>query len=75
MMKEINLHFSMAYNDLDFAEVTSNFSRGKYPGVERMVTARIGLEDLREKGFEELVKHKEKHGKILISPNMKGASG
>ena len=33
-----------------------------------MVTARIGLEDVPEKGFEALVKNKDAHVKILATP-------
>ena len=33
-----------------------------------MITARVPLEDLVEKGFEALVKHKDEHSKIIVSP-------
>lgn len=33
-----------------------------------MITGRIKLEDIVEKGFEELVNHKEENFKILVSP-------
>lgn len=33
-----------------------------------MVTSRISLEDVVTKGFDELVKRKDDHIKILISP-------
>ncbi len=38
--------------------------------VKPLITAKIGLEDLIEKGFKELVEHKEKHIKILVSPEI-----
>lgn len=41
---------------------------GKFEGYEKMVTSRISLEDVVEKGFEELVNRKDHHIKILISP-------
>ena len=58
----------MAYDDTDFAEVVANFVAGKYEGVESMVTSRIALEDLPEKGFEELVRNRDGHIKILCTP-------
>lgn len=33
-----------------------------------MVTARIALEDVKEKGFDQLVEHKDEHVKILATP-------
>lgn len=33
-----------------------------------MVTARIALEDVIEKGFKELIKNKDAHIKILVTP-------
>lgn len=33
-----------------------------------MVTARISLEDVIEKGFKELIQNKDSHIKILVTP-------
>lgn len=33
-----------------------------------MITARIALDDIVEKGFEPLVKHKDLHSKIIVTP-------
>ena len=33
-----------------------------------MITGRIGLEDIVEKGFKELVNNKDTHIKILVTP-------
>ena len=33
-----------------------------------MVTSRVLLDDVQEKGFEELVTKKDDHGKILVTP-------
>ena len=33
-----------------------------------MVTARIGLDDVVQKGFEQLIQNKDQHVKILVSP-------
>ena len=37
--------------------------------VDPMVTSKIKLEDLVEKGFQELIKHPEKNMKVLVSPS------
>lgn len=44
------------------------FVVGKFKGAEQMVTARIALEDVKEMGFEQLVRHKDEHVKILATP-------
>ena len=44
---------------------------GKLKGYEEMVTGRIGLEDVVQKGFEELINNKDDHVKILITPKTK----
>ena len=41
---------------------------GKFPGVEEMVTSRIELDDVAKQGFEELVRNKDHHIKILVTP-------
>lgn len=41
---------------------------GKFKGAERMITSRIHLEDVVEKGFKELITNKDKHVKILVTP-------
>lgn len=41
---------------------------GKFKGAEGMVTGRISLEDVQDKGFEQLVKHKDNQTKILVTP-------
>jgi (R,R)-butanediol dehydrogenase/meso-butanediol dehydrogenase/diacetyl reductase len=41
---------------------------GKYTSFERLVTSRIALDDIVEKGFEELVNHKDDHVKIMVTP-------
>jgi threonine dehydrogenase-like Zn-dependent dehydrogenase len=41
---------------------------GKLADYEKMVTARIGLEEIVAKSFEELIKGKDKHSKILVKP-------
>lgn len=34
-----------------------------------MITSKVYIEDIVSKGFEELVKNKDQHVKILITPN------
>jgi hypothetical protein len=47
---------------------------GKFTGLEKMITRRVGLEDIVRDGFEELIHNKDEHIKILISPKMKDFS-
>ncbi|KIW01153.1 chlorophyll synthesis pathway protein BchC [Verruconis gallopava] len=68
MMKEISMTASRAYNDNDFADTVKYFAEGKFKGFEKMVTSRIGLAEISSKGFEALVKHKDDHIKILVTP-------
>ncbi|KAK5701764.1 hypothetical protein LTR97_004582 [Elasticomyces elasticus] len=68
MFKELVVRFTMAYDDADFADTVKDFVAGKYKGAEKMVTSRIAIEDIKEKGFEQLVKNKDKHVKILATP-------
>lgn len=41
---------------------------GSFKGYERMVTKRIGLRQVVVDGFEALIKDKDEHIKILVSP-------
>jgi hypothetical protein len=41
---------------------------GKIAGYEKLITGRINMDDIVEKGFDELINHKDKHIKILVSP-------
>ncbi|KAK1823866.1 hypothetical protein LTR12_001608 [Friedmanniomyces endolithicus] len=68
MMKELVVRCTLAYDDADFADTVADFIAGKYKGAEKMVTSRIAIEDIQEKGFEQLVKNKDEHIKILATP-------
>ncbi|CZR51687.1 related to threonine dehydrogenase and related Zn-dependent dehydrogenases [Phialocephala subalpina] len=68
MTKEMEIKSSMAYNDEDFRETVKAFSEGAFSGIEKFVTSRVLLEDVVEKGLEELVRNKDHHVKILITP-------
>ncbi|CDK25308.1 unnamed protein product [Kuraishia capsulata CBS 1993] len=61
---------SMCYTMKDFEDVVDALETGKIDlrSVERLITGKILLEHTVEKGLLELVKHKEKHVKILITP-------
>jgi threonine dehydrogenase-like Zn-dependent dehydrogenase len=67
-MKEFTMTASRAYNDDDFAATVDYFVKGKFPGFEKMVTGRIGLPDITEKGFKQLIENKDQHIKILVTP-------
>ena len=67
-MKEFYMTCSRAYNDQDFAETVEYFVQGKFPGFEKMVTSRIGLQDITDKGFKQLIENKDQHIKILVTP-------
>jgi len=68
MMKELNIASSIIYNEVDFKETVDAFSSGKFKGVEKMVTDRVYLDDIKEKGFEALIKRTETQIKILVTP-------
>jgi (R,R)-butanediol dehydrogenase/meso-butanediol dehydrogenase/diacetyl reductase len=58
--------FSHIY-DVDFAEAVLLLGTGKLI-AEPLITARIGVDDAVEKGFERLLHNQGEHLKILISP-------
>ncbi|CZT17987.1 related to threonine dehydrogenase and related Zn-dependent dehydrogenases [Ramularia collo-cygni] len=68
MFKEMTIKFSIAYDHEDFEQVTKDFVAGKFEGVGKMITSRILVEDLAEKGFEELIHKKDLHVKIVATP-------
>lgn len=41
---------------------------GRFEHLESMVTARIGLDEAIEGGFEQLIHNKDRHVKILVTP-------
>lgn len=66
--KEVTIKFSLAYNHEDFAAVVADFIAGKYAGCGSMITARLDLNDLVEKGFKELLNNMDQHCKIVATP-------
>jgi len=57
---------SLAYNG-EFKTAIDLMNDGRIK-AEPMITGKIKLEDIIEKGFDELVNHKEENIKILVSP-------
>ena len=68
LYKEFNLTASRAYNDEDYAATVDYFVKGKFSGFETMVTSRIALPDITDKGFKQLIENKDQHIKILVTP-------
>ena len=67
MFKHITVKSALVFDDEDFAETMQMLAEGKIVGYEKLVTGRIRLEDIVEKGFIELVHNKDEHIKILVS--------
>ncbi len=58
---------TLAYTLSDFQGVSALLANGQLT-AEPMITAKIGLEDIVEKGFLELINNKDQHIKILVQP-------
>ncbi|KAF9890235.1 hypothetical protein FE257_006147 [Aspergillus nanangensis] len=67
MKREALLKSSLAYDEADFRAVVDAYVAGRFEGVDRMITRRIPLEEVVEKGFEELTRPND-HIKILATP-------
>ncbi|KIW68039.1 hypothetical protein PV04_04010 [Phialophora macrospora] len=67
MFRELTIKFSMGNNDDDYREVVEDFVAGKFAGAEALITRRLHVEDLVEKGLEELVRNKDDHVKIVAT--------
>ena len=68
MLKELTLKAPLSYDDADFSETVEAFGQGHFKGIEKLVSSRISVEDVAQKGFEELIHNKDKHMKILVTP-------
>lgn len=66
IFQETAMTTSLAYAD-DFPAVMANLAKGRID-TSRLVTDRIGLDQAVEQGFEELLRNKDDHVKILIHP-------
>jgi len=58
---------SNVYTRVEFQEVIEAVADGRIERPERMITSRISLDEGVTKGFEALIKEREKHVKILIN--------
>jgi len=67
MFKHINIRSAIIFSDEDFKETMQMLADGKLVGYEKLITGRIRLEDIVEKGFNELINNKDEHIKILVS--------
>jgi (R,R)-butanediol dehydrogenase/meso-butanediol dehydrogenase/diacetyl reductase len=66
VLSEVNVVGSLAYCG-DHADTIALLRDGKVDAAP-FITGRIGLEDLVEGGFRQLIEHKEENVKILVSP-------
>lgn len=67
--KHITVKSTLRFSDEAFRQTMDLMAQGKFIGYERLITGRIGLEDIVDQGFSELINNKDKHIKILVSPN------
>ena len=65
--REINIRFSLGNDDNDYREVVEDFVKGKFKGAEALITRRLPVEDLAEKGLDELIRNKDDHVKIVAT--------
>jgi (R,R)-butanediol dehydrogenase/meso-butanediol dehydrogenase/diacetyl reductase len=65
VLKELNVAGIIAYSSEDFSDTISMLKEGRID-TEGLITGRIALSDVVEKGFGELVDHKDRHVKILV---------
>ncbi|MDD4550429.1 MAG: zinc-binding dehydrogenase, partial [Syntrophomonadaceae bacterium] len=66
VFKEKEIKGSLGYNG-EFAPVIGMLTDGRID-AETMITGRIKLDDILEKGFQELINHKDTNIKIIVSP-------
>ncbi|RAQ54996.1 alcohol dehydrogenase [Aspergillus flavus] len=67
MRKELTYKSFLVYDDADFKATVAAFTEGRFAGVERMITRRIALEELVEKGFKTLLQNPDEHIKIVAT--------
>ncbi len=68
-VREANISGSMGYVRRDFEEVVEALSTGAIPidRARQMITGKIDCKDIIEKGFQELINHKDTNVKILVN--------
>lgn len=67
VLKEIDLRGTIGYSN-DHPATIKLVQEGKLD-LSKFITGRLALEELVEKGFDELINNNEKHVKILVNPN------
>jgi (R,R)-butanediol dehydrogenase/meso-butanediol dehydrogenase/diacetyl reductase len=65
--REVSLMGTLAYCN-DHAPVIKLLQEGKLKNVEQFITGRISIDDVIEKGLDELINNKEENVKILVHP-------
>jgi (R,R)-butanediol dehydrogenase / meso-butanediol dehydrogenase / diacetyl reductase len=64
---EKSITFSSGYEN-EFPAAIALLANGQV-NIDELITARIGLEDIKEAGFETLIDHADQHVKIIVYPN------
>ena len=67
VLKEIDLRGTIGYSN-DHPATIKLVQEGKLD-LSKFITARIKLDELVDKGFDQLINNNEKHVKILVNPN------
>lgn len=67
MLKEISLVGTIGYAH-DHPRVIELVEEGKID-LAPFITGRIGLDELVDEGFDQLINNNEQHVKILVNPN------
>ncbi|KAL2869231.1 uncharacterized protein BJX67DRAFT_22389 [Aspergillus lucknowensis] len=67
MYHEVRYLGAALYDEKSFQGVIEAISKGQLK-PERMITDKIGLEDVIEKGFKTLLEDRDRHCKILVNP-------
>jgi (R,R)-butanediol dehydrogenase/meso-butanediol dehydrogenase/diacetyl reductase len=65
VLSELNVVGTIAYTPEDFADTIAMLQDGSI-ATEGIITERVGLSDVVDAGFRELVAHKDRHVKILV---------
>jgi len=69
-LKDVGLESTWCYHVYDFPRYASLIATGRLP-VEKVVSARISLEEIDEKGFKVLIDPKGNATKILVYPDIR----
>lgn len=67
VLKEIDLRGTIGYSN-DHPATIKLVQEGKLD-LSKFITGRLALEELVDKGFDQLINNNEKHVKILVNPN------